>query len=116
MSGSVAVLVTTRVLSALIVRLVCNGNTGGKLLTSLTVTVKELVALMGGEPSSVTTTVIVLTLGPCASLGVQLIAPVAGLIIMPPGGESRLKVSVFAGMSGSVAEAETLSVVNSSMV
>ena len=88
----------------------------GGLFTSVTVTVKLLVALSGGEPSSVTTTVMVLTLGPCDSVGVHVIAPVPGTIAMPAGGEIRLKDRPLAGISGSVAEAETDNVVNSVIV
>ena len=57
--------------------------------------------------SSVTTTVTVLVDGPCASVGVQEIAPEDESIVIPAGGETRLKVKLFAGMSGSVAEADT---------
>src|SRR5712664_568223 len=114
-SGSVAVLVTINVESSLTVRFNWPGKEGG-LLTSLTVTVKVFVALRGGEPLSVTTTVIVLVLGPWASVGVQLIKPLAGLMVIPIGGDKRLKVRMFAGRSGSVAEADTERVVNSSMV
>ena len=88
----------------------------GALLTSLTVTVNEFVLLNGGEPLSVTTTVIVLTLGPWASVGVQFIAPVLGFMDRPAGGKTRLKVNVLAGISASVAEAETDSVANSFIV
>ena len=77
---------------------------------------KLLVALRGGEPLSVTTTVIVLTLGPCNSPGVQLIAPVSGTIVIPAGGESRLNSRLFAGISESVAEAETDNVADSLIV
>src|SRR5437762_3336384 len=88
----------------------------GALFTSLTTTLKDLVSLRGGEPSSVTRTVIVLVLGPCASPGVQLMAPLVGLIVMPPGGASRLKVNVLVGRSESEAEAETARVANSLIV
>src|SRR5205814_2350916 len=75
-----------------------------------------LVALNAGTPLSVTTTVIVFVLGPCASLGVQLIAPLLPLIVMPAGGDTRLNVSVLAGTSASVALAVTASALNSSIV
>src|SRR5205814_6979760 len=75
-----------------------------------------LVALNAGTPLSATTTVIVFVLGPCASLGVQLIAPLLPLIVMPAGGDTRLNVSVLAGMSASVALAVTASALNSSIV
>ena len=62
-SASVAEALTFRVVNSLIVWFVGTVRTGG-VLTSWTVTVKELVALIGGEPLSVTTTVIKLVLGP----------------------------------------------------
>src|SRR5437773_997552 len=61
-------------------------------------------------------TSITLVLGPWASEGVQLIAPVPGTIVMPLGCAPRLKASVLAGRSGSVALADTFSAVNSSIV
>src|SRR5204862_185824 len=73
-------------------------------------------ALNAGTPLSVTTTVIVFVLGPCASLGVQPIAPLLPLIVMPAGGDTRLNVSVLAGTSASVALAVTASALNSSIV
>src|SRR5436190_1853583 len=76
----------------------------------------EFVALSGGEPLSITTTVIVLVLGPCASVGVQVIAPEAVLMLMPEGGASRLKLRAFVGTSESVADAETFRLVSSSSV
>src|SRR5262245_14810627 len=76
-SASVAVTVTVNRLPSLIVRLAMAASTGA-LFTSLTVTVKLLVSLRLGTPLSVTRTVIVLVLGPCASLGVQLNRPVLG--------------------------------------
>src|SRR6266481_2557619 len=76
MSESVAVLVTVSVVSVPMVRSGCGGSTGG-LFTSVTVTVKLMVALKGGEPSSVTTVIKVLVLGPWASVGVQVMMPLA---------------------------------------
>jgi hypothetical protein len=73
-SESLAVFVTANVLNAPMVRLVCNGRTGA-LLTSVTTTVKEFVALIGGNPLSVTTVVNVLVPGPSASLGVHMMIP-----------------------------------------
>ena len=81
-----AVLVTVSALSSLIVRAPGAGNTGA-LFTSLTVTVKVLVALNGGEPLSVTMVVNVLVLGPCASPGVQVMTPLASMLA-PAGGET----------------------------
>src|SRR5436309_16017370 len=90
------------------------GNEGA-LFTSFTVTVKLLVALNAGVPLSVTTTVITLVDGPSASVGVQLIAPVPGSIVMPEGGARRPNASVLAGRSESVAEAETSRVAGAMM-
>src|ERR1043166_6156969 len=55
-------------------------------------------------------------LGPCASDGVQLIAPVPGIMDRPLGCVPRLKTRALAGRAGSVALAETFKAVNSSMV
>src|SRR5438874_2210676 len=63
---------------------------------------------------SVTRTITELVLGPCASVGIQEIAPVAGSMFMPAGGARSEKVSGFFGKSTSVADAETLSGVSSS--
>src|SRR6266404_3844583 len=89
MSESVAVLVTVSVVNSAIVRLVCAGRIGGGL-TSLTVTVKLLV-----------------TLKDCW---------LTALMLMPVGGEVSEKVRELVGISESVAEAETLSVVSSLIV
>src|SRR5438309_572416 len=68
-----------------------------------TVMVKVSLAPKGGEPSSVTRTVTALVLGDCAGAGVQVTTPVSGLIVMPAGADRRLKTSVLAGISASVA-------------
>jgi hypothetical protein len=60
----------------------------GELLTSVTVTVNEFVALRGGTPLSVTIVVIVFVLGPWASEGVQVITPFVS-IVAPAGGFCR---------------------------
>ena len=57
----------------------------GALLNSFTTTVKLFVALSAGVPLSVTMVVNVLVLGPCASLGVQRITPLAAMLA-PVGG------------------------------
>src|SRR5439155_19170360 len=64
-------------LSAVCSAMVCVPGTRriGAVFTSLTITWKLLVALMLGVPSSKTRTVTVLVLGPCASVGVQAMAP-----------------------------------------
>ena len=82
-SLSVAVLITVSVVRAEMVRSVCAGRIGA-LFTSLTVTVKLLVALKGGVPLSVTTVLTVLVLGPCASVGVHVITP--AVLMAAPGG------------------------------
>src|SRR5881394_1327178 len=109
MSASAAVLVTTKGLNSLIVWLGGTRSTGA-LFCSLTSTVKLPVSLKGGEPLSVTRTVIRLMLARCASVGVQLSTPLLGSRLIPSGAESRLKRSVSAGTSGSVAELVTTSV------
>ena len=61
-------------------------KTGG-LFDSVTTTIKVLVALSAGEPSSVTTVRKVLVLGPWASLGVQVMTPaaeIATLLLVTP--------------------------------
>src|SRR5439155_18012848 len=62
-SASVAVLVSTSVVSSLIVWFAGTVSTGARF-ASLTTTVKLLLALNGGEPLSVTCTVTRLVLGP----------------------------------------------------
>src|SRR5258708_39565020 len=80
----------------------------GGVLVSSTTTLKFRMALRGGIPSSVTKTLTTFVDGPCSSIGVQAINPFVGLIDIPPGAlVPRLKVSTFAGMSGSVAELVT---------
>src|SRR5262249_1267150 len=88
---------------------------GGGGITGSTRTRNELVALKGGEPSSTTRVVIVLVLGLWVSFGTQVIMPFAS-IAAPLGALSRLYVSVFAGMSGSVAVLVTVRVVSLVMV
>src|SRR5438046_4196004 len=75
---------------------------------------KLLVALKLGEPLSKTRTVTVFVLGPCASVGVQAIAP-AEETVRPVGPDTSAKVSVLAGRSESVAVAFTLSAVCSAI-
>src|SRR5439155_1369766 len=114
-SVSLAVFVTIRVLSSATVRSVGTVSTGA-LFASVTTTVKLLVSLDGGAPLSVTFTVIRLVLGPWASLGVQLSTPLLGFRFTPAGADTRLKVNVFAGRSGSLAEFVTVSVLSSATV
>src|SRR5260221_13671947 len=78
-------------------------------------TVKLLVSLNGGLPLSVTRTVMTLVLGPCASVGVQVNTPVAESSVTPLGAATSENVSVFVGISGSVAELVTVKEDNSLM-
>ena len=114
-SESLAVLVTLKVAPSFIVRFVCPGNAGATF-TSLTIIVKVFVALNGGEPLSVTDTVRVFVLGPCASVGVQVKTPLAELIAALVGAETRLKASVCVGASASVATLVSVITVNSLFV
>src|SRR2546426_468157 len=91
------------------------GANPGGVFTSVTITRKLLVALMLGAPLSKTRTVTVLVLGPCASVGVQAMAP-PDETVRPVGPETSAKLSVLAGRSESVAVALTLSAVCSGMV
>src|SRR5437879_4019540 len=114
-SASVALALTLRPVCSSIVWLAGTLNTGARF-TSVTVTVKLFVALKAGTPLSVTLTLTTFVLGPCASLGVQLITPLAGLMLMPRGALTNAKVNVLAGRSASVALALTDRVVCSSIV
>src|SRR5580700_5377076 len=114
MSESVAVLVTVRLASPTIVRLVWVGSTGA-LFRSLTTTVKLFVALRLGLPLSPTTVVITLVEGACAWLGVHVITPLA-LIAALAGPLSSAYVSVNGGMSDWLAVLVTVSVVSSLIV
>src|SRR2546425_13242554 len=76
---------------------------------------KLLVALKLGEPLSETRTVTVFVLGPCASVGVQAMAPPEETA-RPVGPDTSAKVSVLAGRSESVAVAFTLNRVCSAVV
>src|SRR5205807_2502790 len=77
-------------------------NTGG-LFDSRTTIVKIFWSLNGGTPLSVTLTVMVFVLGPCASLGVPEQMPLADLMVAPERGLTKLKPSVFAGRSVALA-------------
>jgi len=114
MSESLPVLVTTNVASEVIVRLTCVGSDGA-LFTSVTTTLKLLVALNGGVPLSTTRVVMVFVPGPCASVGVQEITPELE-IVAPEGAASNVYVRLFGGESLSVAVFVTVKVVNSATV
>src|SRR2546430_13139334 len=104
------------------VRLVCAASVGA-LFTSLTTTVKVLVAkncfvLKAGPFVSDITVVNVLVLGPWDSLGVQVMTPEPEMLALvtcapTPLVMNRLYVKVFAGRSGSVAELFTVMSANS---
>src|SRR5438128_652192 len=113
MSGSATLLVTTSVLSSSIDWSATAASTGA-LFTSLsaTITVKLAVSLKGGEPLSVTRTVMRLVLGRCDSVGVQFSTPLLGSRLTPSGADNRLKVSRLAGRSRSVTVLVTTSVAN----
>src|SRR5688572_33298469 len=64
---------------------------------------------------SIAMTVTTFVAGPCVSEGVQLITPVAGLMLIPGGGESRENVIEFVGRSLSVAFTVTAIGASSSM-
>ena len=64
------------------------GEKIGAEFTSLTMTVKRCVALKLGLPLSKTRTRMLLLLGPCASLGVQLNTPLTGSTAAPFGAET----------------------------
>src|SRR5437870_2989392 len=99
-------------------RTVC-GSTGampGGLFTSLTMTVKLLMSLKGGEPFSVTCTPITSVLGPWVSVGVQVNTPVTGSSLAPVGAEVRLKVKRLVERSELLALLVTTSGVDSSIV
>ena len=89
MLGSLAVLVTVKAVSSLMVRLICTGNTGA-MFASRTTTVKLFVAVNRGATRSyglllVTTVVIRFVLGLSAWLGVQVITPLLSMLA-PAGG------------------------------
>src|SRR5262245_41126532 len=78
--------------------------------------VKLFVSLRLGEPLSLTRTITLFVLGPCASVGVQVNTPLVALILAPGGALTKLNESVLAGLSGSVAEAVSVSVAPSLIV
>src|SRR3989442_346939 len=86
-SGSLTTLLTVSNCPAATV-LFAMGERIGAEFTSLTMMVKRWVALKLGLPLSKTRTRILLLLGPCASVGVQLKTPLAGLTEAPAGAET----------------------------
>src|SRR5438094_316553 len=81
----------------------------------VTITRNVVLLLRGGEPSSVTRTVMRLVLGPWASVGVQVNTPVLGWRFTPVGAATKLKLRALARMFVSVAVFVTTSVVSSLM-
>ena len=89
----------------------------GATLTSVTLIVIAAVPLRAGVPLSVARMVTGKVPGPCASVGVQLNAPVPAPIVAPAGAPaSSDHVIVFAGRSASVAVTVKASVVSSATV
>src|SRR5947207_13145247 len=86
-SGSFTTLLTVSNCPAATV-LLAMGERIGAEFTSLTITVKRWVALKLGLPLSNTRTRMLLLLGPCASLGVQLNTPLTGSTAAPFGAET----------------------------
>ena len=82
-------------------------SVGGEF-DSLTVIWKLCVVLRLGEPLSKTRIVTVFVLGPCASLGIQLMAPLV-LTVRFVGPETKANVNMLVGASASVAVAVRLS-------
>src|SRR5438477_362648 len=74
----------------------------GALFVSRTYTMNEFVALNGGDPLSVTRTVMLVMLGPCASVGVQVKTPLVGFTLAPVGNPGS-KLNVRESPSGSIA-------------
>src|SRR5690242_16194186 len=83
MSESVADANTSSVLNSFITWFAGTVRTGA-LFTSVTVTLKEFVALFGGNALSVTIVVSVFVPGPCASVGVHRMIPFVSMVA--PGG------------------------------
>ena len=81
----------------------------------VTVIVIVSCALSAGSPSSVTTKVTCVSLGLCASVGVQLKAPVLPSNVAPVGAPVMLYVSVCAGRSSSLADTVNVSAVSSAV-
>src|SRR5262245_60061851 len=107
--GSIALFVGEQPSTA---RLAESSTTTGSLFTR---TVKVFVALKGGDPLSVTAVLNRFVLRFCAKLGVQVITPF-GEIAAPPGADNNEYISVFAGMSESVAVLVTTRVLNAAIV
>src|SRR5439155_15271429 len=115
LSGSLATLVTVKVvISSITTRFVVTINTGGRF-TSCAMTTKLFVALSDGVPLSVALTVTALVPGPCASFGVQVTIPLLALIVMFVGAASNSKVRT-SPASGSMARIGRFIVFPSAMV
>src|SRR5437016_13982492 len=96
------------------------GGLEGPIGVCVTKTTKKFVALKLGEPSSVTTVMKVLVLGPCVSVGVQVMTPLGEMPALVTVHRAfvtvRLYVSVLAGRSTSVAVLVTINSVSSLIV
>src|SRR5262245_9290436 len=89
-SGSVALIITLNTVPSLTVWLGIAASTGARF-TEPTTARKLCVALSGGEPLSVTRTLIVFALG-WPGLGVHVNTPLLGLMLAPTGADTRLNV------------------------
>src|SRR5205823_1650097 len=114
-SASVAVAFTLSDVCSLIVWSAGTVNTGARF-TSLTITWNVLVTRSEERRVGDELTLTMFVLGPCASVGVQLAAPVIGFKVVPGVQLASAKVKVLAGRSASVAVAFTLSDVCSLIV
>src|SRR5690349_4847099 len=93
------------------------GARAGGLLLGITITVNACVALRGGTPLSVTRTVMVFVVRASTTSGIQVKRPLTGLMFAATGAPaSRLNVSTFVGMSGSVARFVTINVIATATV
>src|SRR6266576_2389466 len=107
MSGSLAELVKVNKAPSSTTLSPIGANMGNEF-TSFTTIETVWVALMGGEPLSVTTMVIALVLGPCASVGIQEKTPC--VVMLAPDGMLPVKVQVSAWFGRSESVAVTVNV------
>ena len=107
--ASVAVAVNASAVNSSTLRSPISASTGATFASSPTVTVIVSKSSSLGTPSSVTRTVMSKSPGPCVVVGVHVNTP-PEVIAAPVGAPgSRLKVSVLAGSSASVAVAVNVS-------
>src|SRR5262245_37810611 len=110
-SGSVAVTFTVNIVPSFTVWFWIAASAGARF-TDPTTAMKLCVALRGGDPLSMTRTAMVFMPG-APWPGVQVNAPLLGLMLAPEGADTRLNVSVLTGRSGSVAVAARVNVLPS---